>query len=254
HGAVEVTRTGGAQILGQLVVGDPAFHQSKYPAGMADNVGVGAQQFQARSDGSAAGRGLTEPARHGRGADPAIAVPVRLAVSQADAVHHAVAGEPVVGLRVDVRDGIRPVAHVSPVEVGWDGAGDGQFGDRALISHRRVVARKVVVTHRVPLPARRSLVHDQFAASGVAAGRTPASLPPAERQPTLGCAVGAARVRGVDRLITPQLRYAYFHWLAQIWVGAPMLCFQAVLASISAFYSRRSNRGALDELPVGAFN
>src|SRR6185312_8009533 len=209
--------------------------QSKYPAGMADNVGVGAQQFQARSDGSAAGRGLTEPARHGRGADPAI-------------------GEPVVGLRVDVRDGIRPVAHVSPVEVGWDGAGDGQFGDRALISHRRVVARKVVVTHRVPLPARRSLVHDQFAASGVAAGRTPASLPPAERQPTLGCAVGAARVRGVDRLITPQLRYAYFHWLAQIWVGAPMLCFQAVLASISAFYSRRSNRGALDELPVGAFN
>jgi hypothetical protein len=43
-------------------------------------------------------------------------------------VDHAVAGEPVVGRRVGGPDGVGPVAQEAAVEVGGDGAGDGQVG------------------------------------------------------------------------------------------------------------------------------
>src|SRR2546421_631791 len=136
----------------------------------------------------------TTPRAAPRRADPAIAVPVRLAVTQAHAVDHAVAGKPVVGLRVDVSDGIRPIAQVPPVEMSRDSAGDG-----VLVAHGRVVAFKVVVTHRMPLLAHGPFCNNVIlpdAESWRGDRRTPASLPPAERQPTLGCAVGAALLRG----------------------------------------------------------
>jgi hypothetical protein len=153
QGGVEVTGADGVQVVGELVVGHPALDQRQRAAGVAEHVGVGTQQLKSGPDGGPAPGGLAEYPGHCGRADPAIPVPLRLAVSQPHPVDHAVAGEPVIDRRVDLGDRVRSVAEVTPVEVGWDGPGDRQLGDGLFLRHRSVVALKVVVTHRRGLPA-----------------------------------------------------------------------------------------------------
>ncbi len=147
QGGIKIAGTDGLQLVGELVVGDATFDQRQRAAGVAEHIGVGTQQLQPGSGGGAAPSGFAERPGNGWGADPAVAVPLRVAVSQSYPVDHAIAGEPVIDRRVDLGDRVRAVAEVTPVEVGGDGAGDGQLGDRLFPPHRSVVALKVVVTH-----------------------------------------------------------------------------------------------------------
>ena len=82
-------------------------------------------------------RRLAERLADARRAHPAVAVPLGPAVAQADAVDHAVAGEPVVRRRVDRPDRVRPVAQVAPVEL-----------DRAARPIDRQVERRDLLVER----------------------------------------------------------------------------------------------------------
>lgn len=106
-------------------------------ASMPDNVRVG---IILRTAARAGGRCLIKSGGHGIGADPAVAIPKRLALLQAYAVNHAVAAEPVVGGRVGWADRIRPDAQVAPVERGGDFTGDLQVFQCQLAVQRFVDA------------------------------------------------------------------------------------------------------------------
>jgi hypothetical protein len=69
------------------------------------------------------------------GAHPPVAVPGGATALDANPVDHAVAREPVRGRLPRVG----PIAQVPPVELGGDGALDGQIELGQLIGHRRVV-------------------------------------------------------------------------------------------------------------------
>ena len=60
-------------------------------------------------------------------------------------MHHAVAGEPVVGGRVGRLDRVRPVAEVAAVQLVGERAGDGQVERRDLLVDRGVVPVEVAV-------------------------------------------------------------------------------------------------------------
>src|SRR5918997_511142 len=70
HGAVEVAGADGVQVLGELVVGNPAFDQCESAAGVAEHVGVGPEQLQPSPDGGTAGRGAAPRPRPGGGGGP----------------------------------------------------------------------------------------------------------------------------------------------------------------------------------------
>ena len=95
QGAVEVTGADGAQIVGELVVDAPTFYQSTNasvrPAWLSTLVLAPISSSRA---GLRASRGTGSPsARRSGCANPAIAVPLGLAVSQAYSVDHAVAAD-----------------------------------------------------------------------------------------------------------------------------------------------------------------
>ena len=64
-----------------------------------------------------AGRTFTKCLARLGSAHPAIAVPLCLAVADADAVHHAVTHEPVVELGVDLADRIGSISQIPTVEM-----------------------------------------------------------------------------------------------------------------------------------------
>ena len=92
-------------------------------------------------------------------AHPAIAVPLCLAVADADAVHHSVTHEPVVELGVDLADRIGAVSQVPTVEMVRDPPGDLQVGKRVLLVQRGEFTLEIPAGHggtphvSVPAPA-----------------------------------------------------------------------------------------------------
>ena len=69
-------------------------------------------------------------------------------VAQAEAVHHAVAGEPVVRLRVLGTNRVRAVAQEPSVQLGRDLTGDWEIERGDLLLHGTKVAVEVVVGRR----------------------------------------------------------------------------------------------------------
>ena len=112
-----------------------------------DNVRVRTTETAGRAGDRRLAEGLADFSR----ADPAVAVPERLAAFEADAVQHAVAGEPVMGGGIGRCEGVRSVAQVEAVEGGGDGAGDLEVRQRVLILQRGVDAGEIGVW-RLGLP------------------------------------------------------------------------------------------------------
>src|SRR3954462_7235970 len=81
---------------------------------MSDHVGVRADPGQPEV---ASRWGLAQRSCGLRAMHPAVPVPLRLAVADADAVHHAVADEPVIQLGIDLADRIGTVAQIAAVEI-----------------------------------------------------------------------------------------------------------------------------------------
>ena len=94
--AVEIADTDGVELVGHLEIGDTGLDQGEGPARMSDHVGVRADSGQPEV---ACRWGLAERSCGLRATHPAVPVPLGLAVSDADAVHHAVSDEPVIQLR-----------------------------------------------------------------------------------------------------------------------------------------------------------
>ena len=129
--AAEVVGAQRLQVVGDLV-GQRRLDQRQRLAGVVDDVGVGDAGPQVAG---AIGVVEREVLLEAVGAHPAVAIPGGAAALDADAVDHAVAGEPVCGRLSRVG----PVAQVPAVEFGRDGALDGQVELGQLIGHGRVV-------------------------------------------------------------------------------------------------------------------
>ncbi len=142
--AVEVAHPDGAELAVELVRAGAGFDDRERAAGVADHVGIGGEVHAAVH--RTARPLLAERVGDIRRADEPFAVPLRLAVAQLHAVHHPVAGEPVVGRGVG-GDGVRPVAQVAPVEPVGDRAGHLEVGGRQLVTDGRVVPFEVPVRH-----------------------------------------------------------------------------------------------------------
>ena len=82
---------------------------------------------------------------HALRADVTIAVPLGAALAQTNAVHHAVADEPVVRRRIDLADRVRPVAQVAAVEFFGEFADHLQIGRCDFLGDGCVIAREVPV-------------------------------------------------------------------------------------------------------------
>ena len=129
--AAEVVGAQRLQVVGDLV-GQRRLDQRQRLAGVVDDVGVGDAGAQVAG---AVGVVEREVLLEAVGAHPAVAVPGGAAALDANAVDHAVAGEPVCGRLPRVG----PVAQVPAVEFGRDGALDGQVELGQFIGHGRVV-------------------------------------------------------------------------------------------------------------------
>ena len=145
----EVPHPDGVQLVGELVLGDAALDEGQRTAGVADHVGVGAQPGDLEL---ALGLRLPQRSAGLRAAHVAVAVPLGLAVAQPQAVHHAVAGEPVVALGIDRADRVGAVAQVAPVQVVRDLADDVEIGEGVFPGQRGEGALEVAVRHRPILP------------------------------------------------------------------------------------------------------
>ena len=145
-GPLEVGGADGVELLGGLVRRRPGLDQRQRLPGVGEDVGVGREV----PDGPVLARlGLTQLSRDGVRAHVAVAVPLRLAVDDADAVHHAVAEEPVVVL-AGIAQRVGTDAQVAPVEMVGDGPGHRQVGHGLLLAHRREVVLEVAVGHGDP--------------------------------------------------------------------------------------------------------
>ena len=139
--AAEVAGADRLELVGQLVRARARLHDGEGAARVADDVGVGGEVHAGVHRPRA--RLLAQRPRHLGRTHPAVAVPLGPAVAQADPVHHAVAGEPVVGRGLGRRDGIRPVAQVAAREALGHVPGHGQLGRRDLLEHGREIALQV---------------------------------------------------------------------------------------------------------------
>ena len=144
---VEVAHPDGVQFIGELIVDAAAFDQGEGLAGVSDHVGVGAERIQAVM---AIRWGLAEFLRHVRAPHPAVAVPVRLAVADADAVHHAVTDEPVAKVRIDLADRIGPISQVAPVQVVRDRPCNLEVSQRVFLLQRGERTLQIAVGHDGP--------------------------------------------------------------------------------------------------------
>ena len=141
--AVEVTAPQRLELVAQLDRPTAGLDDRERLARVADHVRVRGEVHVAVD--RATGVGHMQLGEHLARAHPAVAVPVGLAVGEADAVHHAFAAEPVVGRRVDGTDGVRPVAQEAAVQGRGDRARDGQIGRGHLFGDRSEVAFQVAV-------------------------------------------------------------------------------------------------------------
>ena len=153
--AAEVAGADGLELVAQLVRTRPGLDDGEGTAGVPDHVGVRCE-VHAGVDRARPGL-LAEGPRHLGGTDPAIAIPLGSPVTEPDPVHHAVAGEPVVGGRLGGRDGIGPVAQIAAAQGLGQPAGDGQFGRRHLLEHGCEIALQVRIGgHGHDCPLRRA--------------------------------------------------------------------------------------------------
>ena len=109
-------------------------------ASMADDIGVRAATAAWTRD-----RRFAQRFADGRRADPAVAIPQRLAVLDAQAVQHGVADEPVVRRRVRHLQRVRSIAEIDAVEASGDRARHLQVGESLLVLEGRVDAGEVGV-------------------------------------------------------------------------------------------------------------
>ena len=115
EGAVEVARADRVELVGQLVGVGARLDDRERAAGEADDVGVGREVEVAVGRARVGWLAQGRPPRRASG--PSGCGTTRPAVAQPDAVHHAGAGEPVVGGGVDRADRVGAVAQVAAVEV-----------------------------------------------------------------------------------------------------------------------------------------
>ena len=137
QGAVEIAGAHGIELIGEFVVGDSAFDEGQRASSVGQHVRVGPDGLHSGTRVERAGCGLSQGGAYRRAADPAIAIPAGLPVAQGYPVHHAIAGEPVIGRRVDLCGRVRSVAQVAPVQVLWDVPGDIEVGRGHLGGDRR---------------------------------------------------------------------------------------------------------------------
>ena len=159
---VQVREAHRVELVGELGRAAAGLDDGEGLAGQADHVGVRHRPLVVALAG---GGPLTQRLGDRRRADPAVAVPLGSAVAQADAVHHALAGEPVVVGGVDRPDRVGPVAEVAPVELGRERAGHLEVEGRHLLGHRGVEPLDVPVGDDVghgwsPSPRRRRPLAD----------------------------------------------------------------------------------------------
>ncbi len=111
--AVERVVRDGVQVVVELDRRCAGFHQRPDPARVAEHVRV--HRIPARIARARRGR-LTERLADRIRAYPAVAVPERQSCLDPHAVHHPVAGEPVIGRRIGRRHRIRADAQITPIE------------------------------------------------------------------------------------------------------------------------------------------
>lgn len=133
QGAVEVAGTNSVQVVGELVVGIPAFDQRESATGVAEHVGVGPDYLQPRPVGGVAWRGLAERASHGGRADPAVAVPLTHPAQRGSCRWRLSASEP-----TSPSPGARPlgIAHYVPFGASTSDAWSPVLGIRPLTPKR----------------------------------------------------------------------------------------------------------------------
>ena len=139
--AVKVAAGARLKHVGQLDRQAAGFDDGPDLSAHRDNVRVRTAEAAFRTGDRRFAEGLTDFSR----ADPAVAIPERLAAFEAHAVQHAVAGKPVMGGGIGRRERVRAVAQVEAVQGGGDGAGDFQVGQCALILQGRVDAGQIGV-------------------------------------------------------------------------------------------------------------
>ena len=130
--AAEVVGADGLEVVGDLVW-QRRLDERQRPSRVVDDVRVGGRGAQvAGAVGVVEREGFDEAV----GPDPPVAVPLGLTAFDANAVDHAVTGEPMSRRRARIRS----VAQVPTVEFGRDGALDGQVGLGQFVGDGRVVA------------------------------------------------------------------------------------------------------------------
>src|SRR4029079_8279831 len=107
-------------------------------AGVGDHVGVG--DVPAHAVARAGRLGPAQRLHRVVRAHVAVAVRDRTTAAEPQAVHHAGAGEPVVGGGVRIRHRVRSDAQQPPLELGRDLPLDGEVLDVDLFAHGREVA------------------------------------------------------------------------------------------------------------------
>jgi hypothetical protein len=114
QGIGEIVRPKRVQFVGDLVRQGTTFNRRKDSTGMTENVRVDGEVVVL--DGTLAPL-FSERFRDRFRTDPAIAVPLRPAVPQPHAVHHARAKEPTVLAIVDAAHKIRTVAQIAAIQL-----------------------------------------------------------------------------------------------------------------------------------------
>ena len=139
--AAEVGHLHRVEVVGQLDREAAGLDDRQRAAGVADHVRVGGAAAHAVAR---PGR-RRPPLRRGDVVVPhePVAIPLGLAVTHADAVHHAGAREPVVRLRIRRRHRVRSDAQQPAVELLGDPPAHGQIGDVELVVDGCEVAGQV---------------------------------------------------------------------------------------------------------------